>query len=199
MRLFGKFCKLSYSVNIMWHRFFKLVYGILLAGIIVFIPINFIINSSNYSYRFVQYKVKCSHNNKYVVLQGSKLDEYATYSNATLDKREMNFYCKFYSEIQFYIADYLRSNNKIQSNLDYFDFKAKNINKVGYYPELFTVEKQYDEFFYRGTIFDPLLVSLTLGGIFFVGLQVLKNFYTYIKFGTWTIHPFRTEKKKKAQ
>lgn len=186
----------------MWHRFFKLIYAILFIGVIIFIPVYFIIDSADRSSYMVNYKVKCIDNGKYIVLQGSNPDNFLTTTKAVLEsklfgdnRKEYNFYCQFYTEIQPHITKYIQTTNTTQANIDYFNFKNEKLKYVSAYPELFVLEKQYDDYFWSYAILYPLIDSLTYGLGLFIFLQILKNFYTYIKFGEFTLNPLRSKKK----
>jgi hypothetical protein len=186
----------------MWHRFFKLIYGVLFIGIIASMVAYSIVDSNKRSNTFTTYKVLCN-NNQYAVYGDSsnvmpvtimKVERYTESSW----KKQFNFYCKNYEEIQNFITRYQNPNESYLAFNEYDSFKKMELQTISEYPQLFTLEKQYSKSFWDNVIIVPITDSLIYGLLIFTGLQVLKNFYTYIRFGTWTIHPFHSEKKKKT-
>lgn len=187
----------------MANRFFKVLYAIALLAIIVSIPVSFIDGREIREHLYVSYKVKCTSNDKYVVLQGSQLDEYYTLTDNILDlfpdkKKELNFYCQYYSDIQKHILAYLATDNRTQANIDYFEFRREKLPTISAYPTLYELERVKDS---NGAwtygILEPLVDAITYALVAFGLLQIIKFIYVYIVFGEVVLHPFKQHKSKK--
>lgn len=185
----------------MWHRFFKLIYLILLIGILLFTCVYYIKDFIRQERIYTEYKVKCIDNGKYIVLEGSENLAPLVTSMASFDlettRKEYNFYCKFYDEMQPYIMKSFERKLTAQDITNYFYFRTEKIKQISNYPELFILEKQphNKDYYYYYVIVNPLLDALiNIGGLFILS-QFLKNFYTYIKFGEVTFHPFRSKRR----
>ncbi|TSD05361.1 MAG: hypothetical protein Greene07147_682 [Parcubacteria group bacterium Greene0714_7] len=188
----------------MIHRFFKLFYILSLLAIIVSLPLSILYIPFD-GVVTTSYKAKCISNGQYVVLQGAPANEPYVFDEMFLNspmfgnlKQDLNFYCKYYDEIQPYIAQYLEAGDKVQANKNYFTFKNKAISSVYTYPELYKLEivSEKTEWY---KIYGPLVGWLGGSLLFFLLLQLLRVSYTYVRFGELVWNPFRSRKETKKQ
>lgn len=190
----------------MANRFFKLIYVIALILIALSLPIYFFSNVDFSKITISTYKAKCTSNDQYVVLEGSSSNSQSqayTFDETSLDnplsdtKEDLNFYCKYYDQIQPYLNDYAAStttNEQKLVNLSFYQFKNSQ-DTVYAYPQLYKLEtvserKNYNEVLYT--------LMAWFGGALaaFVILQILKISYLYVKFGEIVWHPFKSSRKK---
>jgi len=184
----------------MSQRFFKLLYVFALIGLVLSAPIYLLQEIRLDAIVSDTYKAKCLSNNQYVVLQGAAIDEVYEVNEHTLNdplsdtKRTLNFYCKYYDEIQPYII--ASNENPSQAgrlNLDYSEFRNPRYDNVSIYPALYELEVvkrtiRYDEFL------NPIVVWLVGAAMAFVLLQIIRMSYVYVVFGEVVWHPFRQRK-----
>lgn len=186
----------------MLNRFFKLLYVFGLIAIVLSLPI-FILSQIHFD-RIVEtsYKAKCTSNNQYVVLQGSSVayifDNLALNNSEFKTGEDLNFYCKYYDEIQPHIATYIKSKSRaeqISANLAFVDFE-KSVGRANIYPypKLYELEIVDKEIHYYA-IYIPLINWLLAAGASFLILQILRISYVYIVFGKIIWHPFKSLKK----
>ena len=188
----------------MTKRFFKLLYAFALIAIGLWLPI-FILTSIDYeSVVWTSYKAKCLSNNQYVVLQGSPenfayvLDR-VSYNDTTYNdtKRDLNFYCKYYTDIQPHILAYNEAGTReaqVRANQEFFTFKESVLDTVFEYPmlyELEIVEKEFQSY----QIYSPIGTGIFGALVAFILLQIVRMSYVYIVFGKVVWHPFKQQKK----
>ncbi len=184
-------------------RFFKLLYVLSLItiglGLVVLLltSIRFdrVVTSS--------YKAKCLSNNQYVVLQGSPVGEAVVLDEIYLESSEnrtaimeqLNFYCKYYDEIQPHIVAYSKAkilSEEYTANLRFTQFENSK-EKVYAYPELYKLEvvKNYTNL---NEILNPLIDSFSVAVFAFILLQILRVSYVYTVFGEIVWNPFKQNK-----
>ena len=146
------------------------------------------------------YKAKCLSNNQYVVLQGDPVGDATTYDEVYLNSSEnrvaimeqLNFYCKYYDEIQPHIIAYNEANTSAEyynANIRFSQFKDTK-DKVYAYPELYKLEVVSNET-HLEEIYYPLLGWLMGAVAAFVLLQIVRMCYVYVVFGKLVWHPFK--------
>ncbi len=184
----------------MGKRFFKLLYIILLIGIAAAFPIYALSHIQFDAVVRTTYKVKCIANNQYVVLEGSQLNDIYTFEEFMLDspfdpnfKRDLNFRCQYYDDIQPFIMAYVNSKTKdeqINVNANYFRFQESVISNVNSYPPLYTLET-VSEITNMGEVWNPIIEALMFVLISFISLQFIKICYQYIVNGKIHWHPLK--------
>ena len=148
------------------------------------------------------YQAKCLSNDKYVILQGDTRPYEFPETNLTTTefmdvKQDLNFYCKYYDQIQPYIQAHINSKNiqeEYQANIAFHKFEESVArSSISRTPALYSLETIRVENI-PSTAFSELLAVLTFGLIGFVILQILRMVYLYIAFGQIIWHPFRKPK-----
>lgn len=183
-------------------RFFKLIYVIALIGIGISFPI-YILTSIEFDKIIISsYKAQCVSNNEYVVIEGDSqpyiLNEIIL-NDTTYDdtKKDLNFYCKYYDKVKPYVLAYIRAKNtneQVNVNKEFFNFKNSVINDVYSYPTLYKLELVSEETnWFR--VYGPLIEWFFIALFLFIILQILRMCYVYIVFGEIVWHPFRYLKK----
>lgn len=185
-------------------RFFKLLYVLALIILALSLPI-FALTSIKFD-KIVQssYKARCLSNNQYVVLQGSQvgdadvMDEIYLNSseNRTAIKEQLNFYCKYYDEVQPHIVAYneaISLSEQRAANIAFTEFKNSR-GKVYSYPELYSLELVSNEI-HPEELYYPLMSWLIGALIAFVLLHAMRICYLYVVFGQVIWHPFKPIKK----
>lgn len=183
----------------MTKRFFKLAYVLALIAIAVWLPI-YVLSSIQWDMvTLSSYKAKCLSNNQYVVLQGAPIGDAEIWNEVYLNSSEnrtaimerLNFYCKYYNEIQPHIVAYNETKTLAEqrdANIRFVEFE-KTKDKVYAYPELYTLETVSAET-HLEEIYNPLLVGLVGAIAAFLILQFVRICYVYIVFGKVVWHPF---------
>ena len=119
-----------------------------------------------------------------------------TYGNL---KKDLNFDCKYYDEIQPHIIAYNRAGTieeEVKANQDYFTFKQSVFDTVWEYPKLYTLEVvNKNILFYK--IYGPIVDGISGAVVLFVLLQIIRMSYVYVVFGEVVWHPFRQRRKEK--
>ncbi|MBU1179762.1 hypothetical protein KJ885_02360 [Patescibacteria group bacterium] len=189
----------------MLNRFFKLIYVFALIAIAISLPICLFLEVDFSRIFDTDYKAKCLSNNKYVVLQGSALDEAYIFSKTTLNdskfsdtKKDLNFYCKYYDKIQPHIIAYAKSKttaDQVKANIAFFTFKDSVLPVVSSSPKLYKLEVVDREFNYYAIVI-PFILWLEGALLAFIILQILRISYLYIVFGKIIWHPLKHPKKK---
>ncbi|MBP6879462.1 MAG: hypothetical protein KBF62_01850 [Candidatus Pacebacteria bacterium] len=184
-------------------RFFKLLYVIALIGIVVSLPV-VILTSVRFDWITVtSYKAKCNSNNEYVVLEGSSLNSPYVFDEVTLNdttfsdtKKDLNFYCQYYDEIQPYIIGYAESDTRVEqvlTNQRFFKFEESVSSNVWSYPPQYTLEIVSNETNWY-ELWGPVLGWLIYATLSFLFLQIIRICYTYVVFGKLVWHPFKSIK-----
>ena len=182
----------------MLNRLFVLLYIIGAAGLVLFIPIYSLANINFDRIVISDFKAQCNDNGQYVVLQGSQPDEHMVMSEDYLKdqgstfKKQLNFYCQYYSDIQPHIQRYLASKDlrdRAQANIEFNKFEDSVWNSVNSYPELYQLievskKNNYSEL-------SAILSAIILAVVGFIILQVLRMSYLYVVFNKVVWHPFR--------
>ena len=191
----------------MAQRFFKLIYTLSLVALILSFPLYYISSFRSDLLYDITYKAKCISNGKFVVLEGAKENEIYEINKFTLDhpiapeyddKRLLNFYCKYYDEVQPYIIAYNKSTSRgeeVSVNQNFYTFQNVVITQVSLYPplyELVIVKKELQQYQLYGPIIDWLLYAVSA----FLLLQVMKICYVYVVFGRIVFHPFKSSSNK---
>lgn len=191
----------------MVQRFFKLIYTLSLVTLILSFPLYYISSFRSDLLYATTYKAKCISNGKFVVLEGSRENEIYEINKFTLDypiapeyddKRLLNFYCKYFDEVQPHIVAYNKSTSReeqINVNQNFYTFQNSVITQVPSYPplyELVIVKKELQK--YR--IYDPIIDWLLYAVSTFLLLQVMKICYGYVVFGRIVFHPFKSANSK---
>lgn len=169
-------------------------------GIVLSLPLYLLENIHFDEVVYTTYKAKCNSNNQYVVLEGSQPNDYYIFDKITLNdntfsdtKKDLNFYCQNYDEIQPYIIDYVNSKTneeRINVNKDFFTFKENVYSNVYSYPPTYQLEVVDSEIIpYK--IYGPIINWLIGAIIIFIILQVVRICYVYVVFGKVVWHPFR--------
>lgn len=179
-------------------RLFKLLYVIALIVIVLSLPIYLLSEISFDQIVVSTYKAKCLQNGKYVVLQGGS--EPYTFDEIGLEdqifqnvRQDLNFYCRYYDQIQPHITSYLNSNTLEETrnaNINFSNFKSPVISSVYSYPELFNLEEVSSETRYY-EVYGPVIAWLIYAIFAFITIQILKICYIYIVFGKVIWHPFK--------
>jgi len=184
----------------MTKRLFKLLYVFALIAIALWLPI-FILTSIDYkSIVWTSYKAKCLSNDQYVVLQGSAENDAWVFDEFSYDdtiyndiKRDLNFYCKYYTQIQPHIVAYNQAQTieaEVLANQEFFTFKQGVIDSVYAYPASYKLEVVENEF-QPYKILDPIITGLIGAFVAFVLLQIIRMSYVYVVFGKVVWYPFR--------
>jgi hypothetical protein len=184
----------------MTKRFFKLIYTLALISIGLSLPIYIIFSIQWDRITISSYKAKCLSNSEYVVLQGSPIGEATlweeTYLNSSENriaiKEQLNFYCRYYDEIQPHIVAYNETKTpaeQVAANQRFTTFE-NSVVKVYAYPELYTLEPVSEET-HLEEVYYPLLTWLICAVIAFLILQFIRICYVYIVFGKVIWHPFK--------
>ncbi len=186
----------------MTKRFFKLLYVLALIAIALSLPIMLVTSVQWDRIIITSYKAKCISNQQYVVLQGGAVGVPDAYDeiflnsneNRTAIKEQLNFYCKYYDEIQPHIVAYNEAESfaeQAAANARFAQFgKSVGRANVYAYPELFELEPVGDETrLYE--LYNPLVGWLTGVILAFLLLQVVRMCYVYVVFGKVVWHPFR--------
>lgn len=186
-------------------RFFKLLYVLSLIVIALSLPFYLLTTIQFDAIVTHTYKARCLFNNQYVVLQGMQynqpyiLDEYVLKHPLNPeydDKLLLNFYCKYYDEVQSHITAYVESKTRgeqVQSNINFFKFKNSVISNVSAYPPLYRLE-EVDKDVNMYHIYGPMISWLVSAGLAFLLLQLLKLGYVYVAFNKIVWYPFRQSK-----
>ena len=184
----------------MTKRFFKLLYALALIAIALWLPI-YVLSSIQWDMVVLtDYKAKCISNNQYVVLQGGRVGDpdiwnegYLNSSeNRTAIKEQLNFYCKYYNEIQPHIIAYNETKTpaeQVAANQRFVAFE-NSVAKVYAYPELYTLDVVSNETRPQ-EIYDPLITGLVGALMAFLLLQIVRICYVYVVYGKLVWHPFR--------
>ncbi|KKR70931.1 MAG: hypothetical protein UU14_C0040G0001 [Candidatus Roizmanbacteria bacterium GW2011_GWB1_40_7] len=184
----------------MSNRFFKLLYVFGLITIVLSFPI-YLLSVIHFDQIVVSsYKAKCLSNNKYVVLQGaSSYDDAFVFEETFLTdteldfQKDLNFYCKYYNEIQPHIEIYVDSktlSEQTQANINFSTFKDSVISAVPTYQRLYELE-EVDKETQLYKVYGPIIDWLVWAALAFLLLQIIRMSYTYIVFGEIVWHPFR--------
>lgn len=184
----------------MFKRFVKLIYVLALTGIGVSLPVYYFSNVKFDLVYFDTYQAKCLNNNKYVVLQGSsqpyQFDDWDLRVDNDLSlKRDLNFYCQYYEQIQPHISRYLKAQNPSETrlaNMDFFQFKDGVISNVFAFPEVYelvSVKRAFMADYLFGPIINWAVYALSI----FAVIQFLRVCYIYIVFGKIIWHPFKLQ------
>src|SRR3989344_7112727 len=191
----------------MTNRFFKLLYVFAFIGLGLSLPI-YILSSMDFDAIYMTtYKARCLSNNQYVVLQGSRdrqpyvFDKFS-YNDPIIPeldvKKQLNFYCKYYDEIQPHISAYINAQTTKEewdANLNFSNFKDSVNSNISSYTELYKLEK-VDDFFQPYQFWSPL-IDWFMGALFaFLLLQIIRMSYLYIVFGEIVWHPLKQSKNK---
>jgi len=192
----------------MTNRFFKLLYVLGLLAIVVALPI-IVLNIPFDKVMITSYKAKCISNGQYVVLQGAPIGEVEIWNEIHLDsssnrmkeaiKKQLNFYCEYYDEIQPHIAAYNQTNTfaeQASANKRFAEFKNSK-EDVDTYPELYKLEPVEEEIRWN-ELYYPFLAWVLGSFIFFLFLQFLRICYTYVTFGELVWHPFKARRLKQS-
>jgi len=191
-------------------RLFRVLYVITISSLCLFFIIYPIVTIKFNKITTKSYRAKCLFNNQYVVLEGAKYNEAYTFNEDELKelslygpttKKNLNFYCKYYEDIQPYIIGYLNSNSyseQVTINEKFFKFKDSVSSKISGHPPLYELEdagetKNWNE------LFNPIIESIIITLIIFVLLQILRISYIYIVFGEIVWHPFKERHLKKIK
>lgn len=187
----------------MIQRFFKLIYVAALLAVGLFL-VGYPLTTINYDRIVITtYKAQCLSNNKDVVLQGMKpgeiyeFDEIVYKDNIFSDVNgTLNFYCKYYDEIQPYIAIYNNATTVAErqaANTNYFEFRLGIKSGVSPYPNLYRLVPVSEDTNYN-EVLSPLIEALMIAISWFVLLQLARIAYIYIVFGEIVWHPFKHRK-----
>jgi hypothetical protein len=184
----------------MARRFFKLLYVFALIAIVLWLPI-YVLSSIQWDLvTITSYKAKCLSNNQYVVLQGSQVGEVSIYvedylnssENRTAEKEQLNFYCKYYDEIQSHIFAYNEAKTPAEqyaANIRFREFE-KTKDKVYAYPAFYTLEVESEESRPQ-EIYNPLLEGVIGALMAFILLQIIRICHVYVVYGKVVWHPFK--------
>lgn len=183
-------------------RFLKLIYIIALLGIVIFIPI-YILSSIEFDKVVISsYKAKCLFNNEYVVLQGNQLYQPYVFDEIRLNdttwsdiEKDLNFYCKYYNDIQPHIIAYTESRTRaeqVKANKEFWNFRENVISSVSSYPPLYKLEEVSKKTNLYFQIFAPIISGFVFALIMFVILQIIRMCYVYVVFGKVVWHPFKS-------
>lgn len=172
-------------------RFFTLVYILGLMAIFLSLPAYIISEFNSNENLKTSYKAKCLSNNEYIVLQGSHepyvFKEQALNNDKLETKKDLNFYCKYYDEIQPFIASH---DGSFKEDLRFIKFKNSVASNVFQYPPLYKLESI--------NIFPALLnaIKTWLQGatIAFIILQFFRICFVYITRGKIEWVPFKSTK-----
>lgn len=186
-------------------RLFKLLYVFALSALVLSLPYRIMTSVDFSKVTISSYKAKCLSNNQYVVLQGAEVGEAVVMDEIYLEdsnnskaiKEQLNFYCKYYDEIEPYIIAYNNAKTPAEqyaSNIAFTQFENTKA-KVFAYPELYKLElvgeeKHFEEIYY------PFFGWLIGAIIAFIILQILRMSYIYVAFGKVVWHPFKQSNKK---
>lgn len=184
----------------MTKRFFKLLYTLILIAIVIWLPIHVLSSIRWDTVVLSSYKAKCLSNNQYVVLQGSSVgditiwdEDYLNSSEShTTIKEQLNFYCKYYDQIQMHIATYNEAktpSERVSANQRFVAFENSK-DKVYAYPELYKLETVNEEFRPQ-EIYNPILDGVVFAAIAFTLLQIIRVCYVYVVYGKLVWHPFK--------
>lgn len=184
----------------MTKRFFKLLYTLALVAIALWLPIYVLASIQWDMVVLTDYKARCLSNNQYVVLQGAPVggaeiwnEGYLNSSeNRTAIKERLNFYCKYYDEIQPHIIAYSETRipaEQVAANQRFLAFE-NSVQKVYAYPELYTLEVAGKETRPQ-EIYDPLITGLVGALMAFLFLQIVRICYVYVVYGKLVWQPFR--------
>jgi len=175
----------------MFSRFLKLLYFLAIISIVLYFPIFLILEIDVDRISTSYYYAKCKSNGQYVVLQGSPSKQnYHIYDEVTLEnnlfgdtKKEINFYCKHYDEIQPHVTAYIDSETVTEeksANNAFFEFRESVFSGVSSYPLLYDLELVREEFHpYR--IYEPIIAGL-------VGVVALFLFLQFSKIQRLVVH-----------
>jgi hypothetical protein len=183
-------------------RFFKLLYVLALIAIGVSFPAYLFASIQFDAIVRTTYRAKCISNNQYVVLQGSpvayawEFDEFELNNPSFLTneytKETLNFYCKYYDEIQPHIIAYTLTKTRdqeVSANQSYIDFK-NSVPAVSSYPVLYKLEEVRSST-HLEVIYMPL-INVSAGVVFaFLMLQIVRMCFVYVVYGKVVWHPFR--------
>lgn len=184
----------------MINRFFKLLYILSLIAIAIYLPAS-ILNDFDYDAVVrASYSPKCYSNNQFIVLQGSQYGEVSVVDefflngeNSTALKKQFNFYCQYYDEIQPHITAYLESKTlaeQKEANINFFNFKESMDDNVTIYPLLYNLEV-VSEVTQWNHVYNPIIEGLLKTLFWFLLLQSIRMSYLYVVFGKIVWHPFR--------
>lgn len=184
----------------MTQRFFKLLYVLALAGIVLSLPIYLLATIQTDAIVRTTYQAKCNSNGEYVVLQGSKLGEAYQFDEFVLNdtifsdtKDTLNFYCKYFDEIQPHVVVYTQTKTPaetLEANSDFFAFRESK-PEVYAYPQLYTLET-VSEITQWNQVYNPIIEWLLTAIALFILLQFVRMCYVYVTFGKVVWHPFKS-------
>lgn len=177
-------------------RFFKLLYTLSIILLALSLPV-FIFISTYLNKVSSSYKARCLLNNQYVVLQGASVGEsYEFYlndiENDKKTKELLNFYCKYYNEIQPYIIAYNEAktlDDQVLANMSFVEFKNTK-DEISAYPKLYKLEIISNKTFFK-EILELIVVWFIWATPIFIVLQILRVCYVYVVFGVVMWHPFK--------
>lgn len=184
----------------MLHRFFQLLYAISNIVLLIALPIYIVSNIESDSDEKTSFAPTCLLNNKNIVLQGSEYDEILILDNFFLHgensialKKQFNFYCKYYNEIQPHITTYIESlteAEKTEANVTFNKFKDSVYSDVLEYPPLYELEivsqvTQWNKIYY--IIIESFIIFI----FWFLSIQTIRIGYIYVVFGKIIWHPFK--------
>ncbi len=199
--------KKVYNITMKIQRFFKLLYIFALIALGFSLPIYFISAIQQDKVYEISYKIKCLGNDKYVVLQGSEYNDINIISDNFWEsenqyelKKQFNFYCQYYDQVQPHIAAYNESKDFTEqrdANLNFDKFRDSVISNISSEPALYKLEIVNKEFL-PNKVYNPIINWLIMALGIFILLQIVKISYAYIMFGEIVIHPFRQRKTTKS-
>jgi hypothetical protein len=107
--------------------------------------------------------------------------------------KQMNFYCKYYEEVQPHIAAYIESKTRadeVNANINFSNFRNSVDSNVSAYPALYKLEVESNKI-QSQEIYDPIIDALTGAILAFLLLQIARICYVYVVFNKLVWHPFR--------
>jgi hypothetical protein len=188
----------------MTKRFFKLIYTISIIILVLSMPVYLLININFDNIIVSTYKARCNSNDKYVVLEGASFGESYEFDEFVLNdtiysdtKKQLNFYCKYYDQVQPYVISYANSKtiqDEINANIEFFNFKDSVYDNVYSYPPLYSLEETRKDYRWN-ELYGPMVVWFFGALGIFAVLQVFRMCYVYVVFGEIVWHPFRQTRK----
>ena len=182
-------------------RLFKLLYMLAVITIAVWLPA-YVLSEIQWDMVVLSsYKAKCLSNNQYVVLQGAPVGEATIWEedylnsseNSTVIREQLNFYCKYYDEIQPHIIAYNETKNfseQYAANIHFTEFE-KTKGKVYAYPELYKLETVSEETRPQ-EIYNPVIAGFVGAVAAFILLQIIRICYVYVVYGKVVWRPFKS-------
>lgn len=180
----------------MARRFFNLLYFISLALLVLSLPF-YVFSSGDLDKIYIKsYKAKCLSSGQYVILQGARepyiFDDYsirlAKAGDLIENKKDLNFYCKYFNEVKPYVDGY---DGSYEGNVNFFKLKDSVISGISAYPELYKLEVVRQEKHYD-IIYGLIVTWLIFASVGFVLMQVVKVCYLYVVTGRVVWHPFKS-------